>query len=58
MAWKKSKRTQGKNKYHSLSKKLRKEQKSTDEFVTAMASRNLAMDWIDRRNQRRRRRHR
>ena len=27
-------------------------EKSTGEFVTAMASRNLAMDWIDRRNQR------
>ena len=44
MAWKKSKRTQGKNKYHSLSKKLRKEQKSTDEFEVMLN--NLSLEEV------------
>ena len=32
MSWKKQRRLQGKNKYYSLSKKLRRESKSNDEF--------------------------
>ena len=32
MSWKRKRRLQGKNKYYSLAKKLRKEQRSSDEF--------------------------
>ena len=32
MSWKKQRRLQGKNKYYSLSKKLRRENRSNDEF--------------------------
>ena len=32
MSWKKQRRLQGKNRYYSLAKKLRKEKRSSDEF--------------------------
>jgi|TARA_R100000008_G_scaffold58928_1_gene36697 hypothetical protein len=32
MSWKRKRRLQGKNKYYSLAKKLRREQRSSDEF--------------------------
>ena len=44
MAWKKTKRTQGKNRNHSLSKKLRKENKITHSFEIMLN--NLTLEEI------------
>ena len=41
---KKTKRTQGKNKYYSISKKLQKEKKSTDEFEVMLN--NLSLEEV------------
>tara|TARA_R110000824_G_C14937601_1_gene649408 strand:- start:298 stop:657 length:360 start_codon:yes stop_codon:yes gene_type:complete len=41
MAWKKKKRTQGKNKYYSLAKKLTREEKITEEFQVMFNSLSL-----------------
>tara|TARA_Y100000296_G_scaffold84005_1_gene116229 strand:- start:704 stop:1084 length:381 start_codon:yes stop_codon:yes gene_type:complete len=37
MGWKKKRKVQGKNKYYSLSKKLRNEQRSNDEFEVTLS---------------------
>jgi hypothetical protein len=41
MSWKKQRRLQGKNKYYSLSKKLRREQRSNDEFEIMLSQLTL-----------------
>ena len=41
MSWKKQRRLQGKNKYYSLSKKLRLENKSNDEFEVMLSQLTL-----------------
>ena len=41
MSWKKQRRLQGKNKYYSLSKKLRRENKSNDEFEVMVSQLTL-----------------
>jgi hypothetical protein len=41
MSWKKQRRLQGKNKYYSLSKKLRRENKSNDEFEVMLSQISL-----------------
>ena len=41
MPWQKKKRIQGKNKYYSLSKKLKRENKITDEFEVMFNSLSL-----------------
>ena len=41
MSWKKQRRLQGKNKYYSLSKKLRRENKSNDEFEVMVGQLSL-----------------
>jgi len=44
MAWKKKKRLQGKNQYYSISRKLRKEHKSSDEFEIILN--NLSLEEV------------
>jgi len=44
MAWKKKKRLQGKNQYYSISRKLRKEHKSSDEFEIMLN--NLSLEEV------------
>jgi transcriptional regulator with AAA-type ATPase domain len=41
LSWKKQRRLQGKNKYYSLSKKLRRENKSNDEFEVMVSQLTL-----------------
>jgi hypothetical protein len=41
MSWKKQRRLQGKNRYYSLSKKLRRESKSNDEFEIMLSQLTL-----------------
>jgi len=41
MSWKKQRRLQGKNKYYSLSKKLRREERSSDEFEIMLSQLTL-----------------
>ena len=41
MSWKKQRRLQGKNKYYSLSKKLRREERSNDEFEVMLSQLTL-----------------
>ena len=41
MSWKKKKRPQGKNKYYSISKKLSRENKTTEEFEVMLSSLSL-----------------
>jgi len=44
MAWKKKRKIQGKNRYYSISKKLKKESKSNDEFEVMLN--NLSLEEI------------
>ena len=44
MAWEKKKRLQGKNQYYSISRKLRKERKSSDEFEIMLN--NLSLEEV------------
>ena len=44
MPWKKKKRLQGKNKYYSISRKLRREHKSSDEFEIMLN--NLSLEEV------------
>ena len=44
MSWKKQRRLQGKNKYYSLSKKLRREERSNDEFEIMLQ--NLTLEEV------------
>ena len=41
MSWKKQRRLQGKNRYYSLSKKLRRENRSNDEFEVMLSQISL-----------------
>jgi len=41
MSWKKQRKRQGKNKYYSLSKKLRRQQRSNDEFEIMLSQLTL-----------------
>ena len=41
MSWKKQRRLQGKNRYYSLSKKLRREERSNDEFEIMLSQLTL-----------------
>ena len=41
MSWKKQRRIQGRNKYYSLSKKLRREKKSNDQFEVMLSQLTL-----------------
>jgi len=41
MSWKKQRKRQGKNKYYSLSKKLRRENRSSDEFEAILSQLTL-----------------
>ena len=41
MSWKKQRRLQGKNRYYSLSKKLRREERSSDEFEVMLSQLTL-----------------
>jgi hypothetical protein len=41
MSWKKQRRLQGKNRYYSLSRKLRRENKSNDEFEVMLSQLTL-----------------
>jgi hypothetical protein len=41
MSWKKQRRLQGRNKYYSLSKKLRREKKSNDQFEVMLSQLTL-----------------
>jgi len=41
MSWKKQRRLQGKDKYYSLSKKLRREERSNDEFEVMLSQLTL-----------------
>ena len=41
MSWKKRRKRQGKNKYYSLAKKLRREQRSNDEFEIMLSQLTL-----------------
>lgn len=44
MSWKKKKRTQGKNQYYSICRKLRRENKSSDEFEVMLN--NLSLEEV------------
>ena len=44
MSWKKQRKLQGKNKYYSLAKKLRREQRSNDEFEIMLSQ--LALEEV------------